>query len=94
MEFSVVIFFGALWALSSEMIEDSFVNLILGHLYGWKTLIEALIVAAAVLLTLSAVLVYRLANYWLPIALGWATAGGLALARRRDVAPSGALEVD
>lgn len=58
MEFSVVIFFGALWALSSEMIEDSFVNLILGHLYGWKTLIEALIVAAAVLLTLSAVLVY------------------------------------
>ncbi len=42
---------------------------------------------------LSAVLVYRLANYWLPIALGWATAGGLALARRR-VATSGAAASD
>ena len=58
MEFSLVIFVGALWALSSEMIEDSFVNLILGHMYGWKTLIMALVAAASILLTLSAVLVY------------------------------------
>ncbi len=43
---------------------------------------------------LAAVLVYRLANYWLPIVLGWATAGGLALARRRDVVRGAALEVD
>ncbi|HQU25781.1 MAG TPA: YbhN family protein [Acidimicrobiales bacterium] len=43
---------------------------------------------------LSAVLLYRLASYWLPIALGWTTAGGLALARRRGAASTGALEVD
>ncbi len=43
---------------------------------------------------LSAVLLYRLANYWLPIALGWATAGGLALSRRRAVTATGALEGD
>lgn len=31
----------------------------------------------------SAVLVYRIANYWLPIAVGWATAGVLSLRARR-----------
>jgi putative heme transporter len=32
---------------------------------------------------LSAVLVYRIANYWLPIAAGWATVGVLSLRSRR-----------
>lgn len=43
---------------------------------------------------LAAVLVYRLANYWLAIALGWATVGGLALVRRRDVAADRASVAD
>jgi uncharacterized membrane protein len=56
--FDVIIFLVALWALSSEMIEDSFVNLILGHMYGWRTLIKALTTASIILITLSVVLVY------------------------------------
>lgn len=40
------------------MVEDSFVDLIYGHIYGWKTLLYALITASLVLTTISAVSIY------------------------------------
>jgi uncharacterized membrane protein len=58
LSFSIAIFFAALWALSSEMAEDSLVDLVYGHLYGWRTLVRALISASIILVTLSALLVY------------------------------------
>lgn len=58
MTFSVAIFVAAVWALSSEMAEDSLVDLIYGHMYGWKTLIRALISASIFLGTVSAVSIY------------------------------------
>ena len=58
MAFSVAIFVAAVWALSSEMAEDSFVDLIYGHMYGWQTLIRALISASILLVIVSAVSIY------------------------------------
>ncbi len=58
MSFSIVVFVAALWALSSEMIEDSLVNLIYGHLFGWRNLIYAVITASIILATLASVLIY------------------------------------
>jgi uncharacterized membrane protein len=40
------------------MAEDSLVDLVYGHLYGWRTLVRALISASIILVTLSALLVY------------------------------------
>ena len=56
--FSTVVFIAALWALSSEMVEDSFVDLIYGHVYGWRTLVYALITASVILITISTVSVF------------------------------------
>lgn len=58
MTFSVAIFVAAVWALSSEMAEDSLVDLIYGHMYGWRTLIRALISASILLVIVSAVSIY------------------------------------
>jgi uncharacterized membrane protein len=58
LSFSLVIFVAALWALSSEMLEDSLVDLIYGHIYGWRNVIYALLSAALILVTVSSVLVY------------------------------------
>ena len=57
MSFSFIIFVAALWALSSEMIEDSLVDLIYGHIFGWRTLIYAILTASAILISISAVIV-------------------------------------
>jgi uncharacterized membrane protein len=58
LSFSLVIFVAALWALSSEMLEDSLVDLIYGHIYGWRNVIYALLSAALILVTVSSILVY------------------------------------
>jgi uncharacterized membrane protein len=58
LSFNTVIFLAALWALSTEMVEDSLVDLVYGHIYGWRTLVYALISASAVLVTISAILIY------------------------------------
>lgn len=58
MPFSSVVFIAALWALSSEMIEDSLVDLIYGHIYGWRILTYALIAASSALVTISAISIY------------------------------------
>jgi hypothetical protein len=53
-----VVFFAGLWALSTEMVEDSLVDLVYGHIYGWRTLVYALVSASSLLLGISAFLVY------------------------------------
>jgi hypothetical protein len=40
------------------MVEDSLVDLVYGHIYGWRTLIYALISASTVLISISAILIY------------------------------------
>jgi len=57
MSFNTVIFFAGLWALSTEMVEDSLVDLVYGHIYGWPTLVYALISASTVLVSISAILI-------------------------------------
>jgi uncharacterized membrane protein len=56
--FDTVIFLAALWALSTEMVEDSLVDLVYGHIYGWRTLVYALISASTVLVSISTILIY------------------------------------
>lgn len=58
MPFSTVVFLAALWALSSEMVEDSLVDLVYGQMYGWRTLVRALISASVILIAISALLIY------------------------------------
>jgi uncharacterized membrane protein len=58
LSFNTVIFLAALWALSTEMVEDSLVDLVYGHIYGWRTLVYALISASTVLVSISAILIY------------------------------------
>lgn len=62
MPFNIVIFLAALWALSTEMVEDSLVDLVYGHMYGWRTLVYALASASVILVTVSAVSVYYAAG--------------------------------
>jgi uncharacterized membrane protein len=56
--FSTVIFLAALWALSTEMVEDSLVDLVYGHMFGWRTLVYALVISSVILTGISAVSVY------------------------------------
>jgi uncharacterized membrane protein len=42
----------------NEMVEDSLVDLVYGHIYGWRTLVYALLTASVVLTTVSAISVY------------------------------------
>jgi uncharacterized membrane protein len=56
--FNTVIFLAALWALSTEMVEDSLVDLVYGHMYGWRTLVYTLVTASLILISISAVSVY------------------------------------
>jgi uncharacterized membrane protein len=58
LSFNTVIFLAGLWALSTEMVEDSLVDLVYGHIYGWRTLVYALISASTVLISISAILIY------------------------------------
>jgi uncharacterized membrane protein len=58
LSFNTVIFVAALWALSTEMVEDSLVDLVYGHMYGWRTLVYALVTASAILTTASVISVY------------------------------------
>jgi uncharacterized membrane protein len=58
LSFNTVIFLAALWALSTEMVEDSFVDLVYGHIYGWRTLVYALLSASTLLVSISAILIY------------------------------------
>ena len=58
MAFSTLVFLAALWALSSEMVEDSLVDLVYGQVYGWRTLVRALISASVLLIAISALLIY------------------------------------
>ena len=39
------------------MVEDSFFDLVYGHIYGWRTLVYALISASTVLVSISAILI-------------------------------------
>ncbi len=55
---SLPILVAALWALSTEMVEDSLVDLIYLHMYGWRALIYALIAASIILVTASTIAVY------------------------------------
>ena len=63
MPFSVIIFLAALWALSSEMIEDSLVDLVYGHMFGWRNLIYALIAASLILVTVFSILIYYYSSF-------------------------------
>jgi uncharacterized membrane protein len=56
--FNTVIFLAALWALSTEMVEDSLVDLVYGHLYGWRTLVYSLATLSVILTSISAISVY------------------------------------
>ncbi|QQG48714.1 MAG: hypothetical protein HY247_08275 [archaeon] len=49
--------------MSTEMVEDSVVDLIYGHLFGWKTLIKALIIASIMITFVSALVVFFAATY-------------------------------
>ena len=69
MAFDLVIFIAALWALSTEMVEDSVVDLIYGHLFGWKTFIRALVIASVVVVSAS-ILVVLVASSFLQAYLG------------------------
>ena len=55
MSFNTVIFLAGLWALSTEMVEDSLVDLVYAHIYGWRTLVYALISSSAILVSVSAI---------------------------------------
>ncbi len=58
MPFNTVIFLAGLWALSTEVVEDSLVDLVYGHMYGWRTLVYALVSASIILVSFSTVSVY------------------------------------
>jgi uncharacterized membrane protein len=58
LSFDIIIFVAALWALLSEMIEDSLVDLIYGHMFGWRNLFNALVAASLILVTVSSLLIY------------------------------------
>jgi uncharacterized membrane protein len=55
--FSLVVLVAALGALSYEMVEDNFVNLIYARMFGWRTLLIAFLIAGAVVVPASIVLV-------------------------------------
>ncbi len=55
--FSILVLVAALGALSYEMVEDNFVNLIYAHIFGWRTLLVAFLAAGAVIVPLSVLLV-------------------------------------
>ncbi len=63
MPFDVIIFVAALWALSSEMIEDSLVDLIYGHMFGWRNLIRALVTVSLILGVIFSVLIYYASSF-------------------------------
>jgi uncharacterized membrane protein len=65
LSFSTIIFVSALWALSSEMIEDTFVNLIYGYMFGWRNLVYALLTASVILVVFSSFIVYYTLTYLL-----------------------------
>jgi uncharacterized membrane protein len=46
--FSLVVFFAALGALSYEMVEDNFVNLIYARMFGWRSLLLAFVAAVVI----------------------------------------------
>jgi uncharacterized membrane protein len=62
LSFNTVVFLAGLWALSTEMVEDSLVDLVYGHVYGWRTLVYALVSASIVLVTISALSIYYALN--------------------------------
>jgi uncharacterized membrane protein len=62
LSFNTVVFFASLWALSTEMVEDSLVDLVYGHVYGWRTLVYALVSASIVIVTISALSIYYALN--------------------------------
>ena len=78
MSFSFVIFVAALWALSSEMIEDALVDLIYGHIYGWRNVIYALLSASLILATVSSILIYY-ASLFLAAYVGLISKGAAVL---------------
>jgi uncharacterized membrane protein len=78
LSFSIVIFVAALWALSSEMVEDSLVDLIYGHMFGWRTLIYALLTASAILISISAVVILY-ASVFLELYIGLIQKGAALL---------------
>ena len=57
MPFDLIVFVAALWAMSTEMVEDSVVDLIYGHIFGWKTLIRALLTASVFLVSISVIVI-------------------------------------
>ncbi len=61
--FNAVIFVAALWALSTEMVEDSVVDLIYGQVFGWRTLVRALAVASVVVVSLAAAVILAASTY-------------------------------
>ncbi|MDA4127874.1 MAG: hypothetical protein OK422_00180 [Thaumarchaeota archaeon] len=62
MAFSIVVFVAALWALMSEMVEDLLVNLIYGHMFGWRNLVYALIAASTIIVVSASLLIYYSAS--------------------------------
>jgi uncharacterized membrane protein len=68
--FSVALLVAALGALSYEMVEDNFVNLIYARMFGWRTLLVAFVGAALVVVPLAVVFVLlapRLFESYLPL---------------------------
>jgi uncharacterized membrane protein len=55
--FSALVFLAAAWALSTEMIEDAVADLIYGHIFGWKTFVEAMAIATVLMATDGAALI-------------------------------------
>ncbi len=51
--FSVLVLVTALWGLSFEMVEDSFVNLIYARMFGWGRFLYALLIASVVVVPAS-----------------------------------------
>jgi uncharacterized membrane protein len=55
--FNFIVLVAALGALSYEMVEDNFVNLIYARIFGWRVLLLAFVVAAAVVVPVTVVFV-------------------------------------
>jgi len=63
------------------MVEDSLVNLVYGHIFGWRTLIESLLIASVILVSAASLIVFyastSLQTYQGPIQKGAAVLLGL-----------------
>jgi len=64
----LAILLASLWSLSTEMIEDIFVDLAYGSLFGWNNLSKGILISSVVLFLVSAAIL-KLAFDWVAISL-------------------------